>query len=360
MAYSQLPTRSSTDPNASADINQLSENIASIPFRNGVYSNAIINGEMRISQRGTSFAAVGSGDYTLDRWSYGKDGAIVHTVNQSSEVPSSDIFTNAIHLDVTTADVSIGAGDDCEISQKIEGYNASPFIGKTFTLKFWVRDTITGIHCISVRGGGKSYVTEYTINASDTWEQKEITITHDSTAITSTTNGIGFQIGWTILTGSNFQTTADTWTSGTYLGTSNQVNGGSSTDNNFYLTGVQLNLGSSALDYSPRHYGDELELCERYYQMGTFTYHPANSYTTTEWLSHINFRIQMRGDGGTPTLSLSRLDISGTNRIGTAGTYQTPSSVTTYGMALGASDASSLVAGAGASITGTWTNDNEL
>jgi len=270
MSYSKLPIRTSSDTNASADINQLSENISTIPFRNGVYSNAIINGDMRIAQRGTSFAAVGSGDYTLDRWVYQKSGSMVHTITQETDVPSSTVYTNSIKLDCTTgvADVSIAASDYTLLTQKIEGFNFSPYIKQSLTISFWVKMTRTGTYCVALQNSSsnRSYIAEYTIDASDTWEYKTISLTHDQSGTWLTNNGIGTYLYFVVTAGSDFNAIADTWNGTNDFSTSNQQNGVNSTDNDFYLTGVQMNLGSSALDYSPRHYGDELKLCQRYYE----------------------------------------------------------------------------------------------
>jgi hypothetical protein len=266
MAYSAIPTRTSTDTNASADINQLQDNIEGVGT-DGLYSNVIINGRMEIAQRGTTFTSIADQAYSLDRWVYENSAAAVFTITQDTDVPSSDVLINSLKLDCTTADTSLAAGDVGYFGQRIEGYNFAPFFDKTFTLKFWVKSTITGTFCVAFVNGAsdKSYISEYTISAANTWEQKTITVTHSSTGTWPTDNTECIQVSWTLFSGTTYHTTADTWASGQYYATSNQANVASSTDNNFWLTGVQLALNDH--DYTPRGFARELILCQRYFEM---------------------------------------------------------------------------------------------
>ncbi len=113
----------------------------------------------------------------------------------------------------------------------------------------------------------QSYVVEYTINSASTWEKKTVTLDFDYSAGTwAYTNGIGVSIFWTIACGTDYQGVADTWNSANDMATSNQVNGVDSTDNNFWLAQVQLELGSVATDFEYRQIGDELARCQRYYE----------------------------------------------------------------------------------------------
>ena len=262
MAYSAIPTRTSTDTNASADINQLQDNIQGAAM-DGVYSNAIINGEMRIAQRGTSFAAAANADYTLDRWRYGKNGEAVQTISQSTEVPSSDIFDYSLRMNTTTEDETISADNFVNISQRIEGNNFWPYLGKTFKLSFWVRSSVSGNYCLALTNNAqdRSYVTVYNISEINTWQKVTLTIPHNATGTWETGTASGVQIWWTLAAGSTYQTTADTWAAGFYLSTSLQQNAVFTAGNDFYLTGVKLSLND--IDTTPRSYEKELELCLR-------------------------------------------------------------------------------------------------
>ncbi len=145
----------------------------------GMGKNKIINGKMDIAQRGTSFAAVGAGTYTLDRWRSSSNAtSAAITVSQQSDVPSSNEFQNSMRLAVTTADTTIASVDQVNIQQRIEGYNVRDLIGRTFTLSFWVRSSKTGTHCVYIQNDAqdRSYVVEYTVSAANTWEQRSITV----------------------------------------------------------------------------------------------------------------------------------------------------------------------------------------
>ena len=211
--------------------------------------NRIINGGMDIAQRGTSFAAATS--YVLDRYQIRNASDAVVTVTQNSDVPSGNEFQNSLRVAVTTADTSITAAQYFGIQQAVEGYNIRDFIGRTFTFSFWVRSTVTGVHCLSLGNSGadRAYIAEYTVNTTNTWEYKTITVSGGlPTAGTwNYTNGAGLYVNWTLAAGSNYQVTPSSWvttSSITPMGSSNQVNALSSTSNIFAITGVQLEAGA--------------------------------------------------------------------------------------------------------------------
>ena len=238
--------------------------------------NYIINGDMNIAQRGTSFAAIANAAYSLDRWTYINTGTAVHTITQDTDVPTlaqaGYLFQNSLRANLTTADTSIAAGDAYAVQQFIEGFNWANLAQKSFTLSFWVKATLTGTYCISFRNTGqdKSYVAEYTINTTATWEYKTVTVSASPSAGTwNYTNGIGLRVTWTLAAGSTFQTTAGTWNGATtFLGTSNQVNGVNTGATDFRITGVVLNESVTAAPFSLMGIGFEAELahCQRYYE----------------------------------------------------------------------------------------------
>ena len=240
----------------------------------GMGKNKIINGKMDIAQRGTSFAAVGAGTYTLDRWRSSSNAtSAAITVSQQSDVPSSNEFQNSMRLAVTTADTTIASVDQVNIQQRIEGYNVRDLIGRTFTLSFWVRSSKTGTHCVYIQNDAqdRSYVVEYTVSAANTWEQKSITVSGGliTAGTWNWTTGTGLLVGWTLAAGSSLQTTAGAWQTGIFLATANQVNCLDTIGNIFAITGVQLEAGSVATPFEHRPYGAEFALCQRYlYQVG--------------------------------------------------------------------------------------------
>jgi hypothetical protein len=232
--------------------------------------NKIINGKMEIAQRGTSFAAIAAGTYSLDRWVFGNSSAAVLTASQQSDVPSSNEFQSSLRFAVTTADTSIAAGEAANIIQRIEGYNTRDLIGRTFTVSFWVRSSKTGVHCVSFRNSGsdRSYVAEYTVSAANTWEQKSVTVSGGliTAGTWDWTNGSGLGVSFSLAAGSTFHTTAGAWQTGNFSATANQVNCLDSNTNIFAITGVQLEVGSVATPFEHRSFGTELTLCQRYYQ----------------------------------------------------------------------------------------------
>jgi hypothetical protein len=260
------------------------------------FRNRIINGNFDIAQRGTSFAAIANAAYSLDRWIWGQAGAMVCTVTQSTDVPN-NTFQSSCKVDVTTVDSSIAVGDYAFISQKIEGYNVRDLIGTTFTVSFWVKSPKTGVHCVSFSNSGqnRSYIKEYTIAVVNTWEYKTVTVTGGliTAGTWNWTNGEGLEVGFSLATGSTYQTTSDAWQTGDFLGTANQVNVMDNTANDFFLTGVQLEPGPVATPFERRPIGTELALCQRYFQRWNYadalgtpgaTALVANKYSTTDSL----------------------------------------------------------------------------
>lgn len=273
------------------------------------HRNKIINGKMEIAQRGASFSAIATGDYSLDRWGFGNSSTSVATASQQSDAPSSNEFQSSLRIAITTADTSIAAGDFMHVWQRVEGFNARDLIGRAFTLSFWVRSSKTGIHCVSLRNSGldMAYVAEYTIAVANTWEYKTITVSSGlpTTGTWNWTNGIGLDVGWTLATGATYQTTANTWQTGNFLSTANQVNCLDTIGNIFAITGVQLEVGSVATPFEHRSYGVELALCKQYTHVANYyelwlAGGVANAGTTVGQI--VSFPVPMRA---TPSLSTS-------------------------------------------------------
>ena len=250
----------------------------------------VINGDMAVSQRGASFTSNG---YSLDRYTIDEstDGAI--TVTQDTDVPSGYGFGKSLKVDCTTADASIGAAQYCIFTSKLEGQNLQLLkygtsSAENVTLSFWVKSVKTGTYCMSFvkeAGSGTRYECpiEYTISSASTWEKKVINLspTAGSTSLITAANGAivnsnasGFRIIWTLVSGSNFHATNNTWVAGSdKLATSNQVNFLDSTSNNFWITGVQLNVGefnSTTLPaFAFESFGDNLFRCQRYLEFSS-------------------------------------------------------------------------------------------
>ena len=238
----------------------------------------IINGGFNVWQRGTSFATIATGVYSADRFVYSKVGLMVHTITRETDVPGTTPFgTNySLKVDCTTIDASIDAGDFCTVGQKIEGYNFKKYVGGYGTLSFWVKGTKTGVHCVSFRNSvaDRSYVAEYVINTTATWEFKTITIPLDYSGGTwDYINGIGLEISWALAVGSTFQTTPDAWQTGDYLGISDQVNACDNTANLFFLAKIKFELGQVATPFVNPVHEQEVGRCMRYYEPILITNH---------------------------------------------------------------------------------------
>ena len=246
--------------------------------------NKVINGAMAISQRGTSFAAANNA-YTLDRFRIAgsHDGAV--TVTQSSTSP--DGFANSLKIDVTTADTSIAASQYLQLQHKIEAQDLQDLAfgtsaAKTITVSFWVRSNVTGTYTFDIQQPDNSYkhVSQtYTINSADTWEKKTFTFAGDTSGVINNDNGNGLDVYWNVAIGSTYTTgtSRSTWT--TYANADfapgQTVNLLSSTSNEWYVTGVQLEVDSTgsgvATDFEHRSYGDKLNRCLRYYYRMTYS-----------------------------------------------------------------------------------------
>jgi hypothetical protein len=243
--------------------------------------NKIIGGDFSTNpwQRGTSFAAIGNTAYFADRWRANHIMASAITASKAADAPTAaqaGIYTShCLSLAVTTADTSIAAADFFAIQQLIEGLNTTSFGfgqagSRNVTLSFWVKGTKTGIHCVSIRNSAnnRQYAAEYTIDSTNTWEYKTITIPVDITGTWLYDTGQGVVVSFLLAAGTNYHITANTWTASSAFSasTSNQVNALDNTSNIFKIALVQLEAGSVATTFDARSVGTELALCQRYFQ----------------------------------------------------------------------------------------------
>jgi len=234
------------------------------------FKNRIINGAMVIDQRNAGAAVtVTIGAYSVDRWLPQENNGSTVTAQQSTTAPSG--FTNSLLLTASTGATS-ASGQVTRLQQRIEGFNWSDLGygaagAKTVTVSFWVRSSVTGTYCFGLVNGGenRSYASEYSISVADTWEYKTITIAGDTSGTWLTTNGIGIFCFWDLGSGSDFNQSAGSWSGTNDWKTSNQVDWVGTTGATFYITGVQLEKGSTATSFDYRPYGTELALCQRYY-----------------------------------------------------------------------------------------------
>lgn len=234
--------------------------------------NAIINGDMRIAQRGTSLTGIASGDspYTLDRWQIGVvNSAAVVTVSQETDVPTEQGFYNSLQIAVTTEDASVAANDRVWFRQWIEGFNSNRLLGKTCTFSFWLKSNKTGVMSIrfSDKVGTRSYVSDITI-ADTEWNKYSITfVMDDSSGTWGHTNDSGMQVMWSLMGGSDTTTSnTDVWQNASYISSTSADNFMDSTSNTILITGVQLELGNTVTEFEFLNYSAQLQQCQRYYE----------------------------------------------------------------------------------------------
>jgi hypothetical protein len=241
--------------------------------------NKIINGAMVIDQRNAGASVTPTADaFTLDRWGAVLSQSSKYSVQQNAgSVTPPTGFTNYLGVTSTSA-YSVGAGDYFTLQQNIEGFNIADLdfgkaTAKTITLSFWVRSSLTGTFGGTVANSAQSrcYPFTYTISAANTWEQKSVTIAGDTTGTWLTTNGIGFRLNFGLGVGTTYSGTAGAWSSSVLLSATGATSVVGTNGATFYITGVQLEVGSTATSFDYRPYGTELMLCQRYLPMVTVT-----------------------------------------------------------------------------------------
>ena len=261
------------------------------------FKNRIINGAMVINQRG---ASVTSSGYTVDRFQYVASVGSKGTLAQSTSVYPTG-FNYSLGFTSSSA-YSVGASELFTINQCIEGYNIADLgwgtaNAKTVTLSFWVRSSLTGTFggSLSSYASTRSYPFTYTISSANTWEQKSITVAGDTTGTWYSDNNAGMNVWFGLGVGSTVSGTAGTWAGTSYYSATGATSVVGTNGATFYITGVQLEKGSTATSFDYRHYGTELALCQRYY------YQELNSliasgiaFDTIEAQVRFQYPVQMR------------------------------------------------------------------
>jgi hypothetical protein len=279
------------------------------------FKNRIINGAMMIDQRnaGASVPA-NDGTFAIDRFKFNMQNNSTGTGQQSTTAPAG--FKNSL-VYTSSAATSVGASDTYGIIHDIEGLNCADLAwgtadAATVTLSFKVRSSLTGTFggVLKNSAANRVYPFTYSISSANTWTNISITIAGDTSGTWLTTNGIGIRVVFGLGNGSSVSATAGAWTAGNYWSATGAVQVVATNGATFYITGVQLEKGSTATSFDYRPYGTELALCQRYCykamsgnQKGIGTFNFASS---TYIEGYITFPVTMRA---TPTLSAT----SGTN-----------------------------------------------
>ena len=304
---------------ATTSINGFTPSVSNMAGR-----NRIINGDMRIDQRNAG-ASVTITDavnitYTLDRWNvYGSVASKFSVQQNAGSVTPPVGFTNYLGATSLSA-YSVGSSETYVIQQYIEGFNVADLgwgtaNAKTVTISFWVRSSLTGTFGGALRNSAfnRSYPFSYTISSADTWEYKTVTVAGDTSGTWLTNNGIGIRLVFSLGTGSTLSGTSGAWAGSSLLSATGATSVIGTSGATFYITGVQLEEGSVATPFEYRQYGQELALCQRYYQ----AYYGNNTST----LGGMGARINAPGGGSgiqanIPLKVTMRASATGT-RVGT-------------------------------------------
>jgi len=269
--------------------------------------NILINGAMKVAQRGTS-TADGNG-YGVDRFRgnvANMDNLVVAlTQNSVTDLPQ---FTKSLKVTTNTAESAIAANEYYRVFQQIESQDCQQFAygtssAKSVTISFWVKSSITGTYALSVyadaSAGSRIIGGTYAIGSANTWEKKTITLAGDTGRVMDNDNTEGFRINWIMAAGTDY-TSANNTSWGAYAnnklaygqGTNAVITTANAT---WEVTGVQLELGSTATDFETRSYGEELALCHRYYwqpDAGVFYY--LMQYNEAYKMTQVQLPVTMR------------------------------------------------------------------
>ena len=243
---------------------------------NTMGKNRIINGAMEIDQRNAGAATANTiNGYTVDRWGFYQSvtGKVIVQQNAGSVTPPAG-FSNYLGITSQSA-YSVGSSDYYALIQQVEGFNFADLAwgtanAKAVTLSFWVRSSLTGTFGGSLKNsdGNRSYPFSYTISSANTWEQKSITVAGDTTGTwVGSTNGCGVQVIFGLGIGTTYSGTAGSWAGSNYFSATGATSVVGTSGATWYITGVQLEVGSVATEFERRPYGTELMLCQRYYEV---------------------------------------------------------------------------------------------
>jgi hypothetical protein len=241
------------------------------------FKNRIINGAMVIDQRnaGAAVSPAVDGTYYLDRWRTSLSVAGKFSIQQNAGAVTPPAgFTNYLGITSLSA-YTVGASELFMVQQRIEGYNVADLAwgtasASTVTFSFWVRSSLTGTFGGALTNGtARSYPFTYTVSSANTWEQKTITVVGDTSGTWNTTNSFGLICAFSLGIGTTYSGTAGAWAGSVYYSATGATSVVGTNGATFYITGVQLEKGSTATSFDYRPYGTELALCQRYYQQST-------------------------------------------------------------------------------------------
>lgn len=332
------------------------------------FKNRIINGDMRIDQRNAGASVTPTnGQYSVDRWLCLLSQSSKYTIQQNANsVTPPAGFNNYLGV-VSSSAYSVLTGDYFAVSQRIEGLNFSDLgwgsaNAQDVTVSFWARSSLTGTFGGALRNSAndRSYPFTYTISAANTWEYKSVTIQGDTSGTWLATSGIGLQLLFGLGVGSTFSASAGAWASGNYVSATGATSVVGTSGATFYITGVQLEKGSTATSFDYRDYGRELAMCQRYlpcFGTGAGSVGAGYCTSTVGALAHFAFLVSSRvKPTGITVSSASHFQVRQANGAGVSITTIAYDSSSTTGAQVYASGATGLVAGQGTMLQGSDAN----
>jgi hypothetical protein len=318
----------------SADIIQSSVTGVSLGAGNATnFKNRIINGNMTIDQRGLGSVTPTSGTvtYTVDRWNVYENQSSKFNIQQNAGSVTPPVgFKNYLGATSLSA-YTVSGTDEFDIAQYIEGYNVADLgwgtaNAKTVTLSAWVYSSLTGTFggAINNSNSTRSYPFSYSIPVANTWTQISVTIPGDTSGTWNTTTGIGMLVNFSLGAGATRSGTVNTWAGSNYTQPTGSVSVVGTNGATFYITGVQLEVGSMATGFDYRDYGRELILCQRYcYVVNQYMGSSKNANTVYQGPTQLATTMRV-----SPTLQSGATFSVGSGSAGTPSTYSGTGAVT--------------------------------
>ena len=283
--------------------------------------NMFINGAMQVAQRGTDINDVANGGFCTDRFKISKADTdnLVLNFDQSTDTPTG--FSNSLKLSVGTVESALASNEYLQVGQRIEAQNLQHLnygtsSAETLTLSFHVKSSITGTYAVSLfqSDATKYYSATYTISSANTWEFKTIKINGNVSDVIANDNGEGLRVNWTLSAGSDYTSGSnDAWGAITNWSVGHNVSWITTSGATFFITGVQLEVGSVATPFEHRSFGEELALCQRYHYRAGKAESPFTNFgqgwatSTTAGTIHVPLPVEMRSE---PSVSNNDVQVS--------------------------------------------------
>jgi len=287
------------------------------------FKNRIINGAMVIDQRnaGASGTAGSGVVYILDRWFInGSQASKLNYQQNAGGVTPPAGFKKYLGVNVG-ATATIGASDYFFIGQRIEGFNVADLGfgaagASTVNLSFQVYSSATGTFSGALINGAnnRAYPFNYTVSSANTWTTATVSIAGDTSGTWSSDNTSGMEVRFNLGAGSSFLASAGAWGASNAAGATGSVSIMGTINATFYITGVQLEKGSTATSFDYRPYGTELALCQRYFQKFLSMLHSGYAGASTSYYTAYLFPVELRAN---PTILYSNFTNSNSGNAST-------------------------------------------